>query len=58
MTVAYSNQNVNKGTSLSNKSSKFIMQIFCTINLVYSFSLFSRMLTVGMTNPVYNLYCM
>lgn len=56
MTVAYSNQNVIKGTSLSNKSSTFVLQIFCTYSLVFSFSPFSHVLTLGMSNPVYNLY--
>lgn len=56
MIVVYSNQNVIKGTSLSKKSSKFIMQIFCTFSLVYSFSPFSQLLTLGMSYPVYNLY--
>jgi hypothetical protein len=55
MIVAYSNQNVIKGTSLSNKNSKFI-QTFCTFSLVYSFRPFSHMLTLGMSNPIYNLY--
>jgi len=39
MTVAYSNQNVMKGTSVSNKSSAFFLQIFCTFGLFISFHL-------------------
>jgi len=58
MTVAYSNQNVIKGTSLSNKCSTLFMQIFCTFSFIYSFSQFSHLLTLGMSNPIYNLYVM